>query len=452
MARLSDFKWRLAGLTILVMSACAAGFMYLQVDRFRNHADPDRARKKGLPIPVRTVVVADTEVKEPIGATAITHASQIANIQFGSSRGLNWPASDVRLKAVPIWSGVEVHKGQVLFEVNDQLFQENAKQAQAEFEAAKSDLASVKQAVAFNEKIRKLELASAESEVHYRTQDHENRRNEYDTIRKLHQTKAATDFQLYDIVSKFEKATFDKAEADKRLEKAKDAQIVGILHDQAELDKAKSKFEKSRVELGLAKHDLERCQVRSPLDGFAAMVTLVPGAEVQTSQQLTQILKIDPIFVVMDYPQERIDDLNLGQEAEVVLDSFPKETFHGKVVRILPQVNPQLRVLPVTIEVSNPQNRIKADVSGYVRLWKNKKVTTVPTTALMQQGSKAMAFRIEGGRARIREVRVGKQTKIGEQEIVEGLAPGDEVVIFNQYYLQDNDSVDTDWRKWARRD
>jgi RND family efflux transporter MFP subunit len=451
MALFSMPRWPLAGVGIVLLSACAVGFVYFKVDKIRDHADPERARAKGLPIPVRTVMVSESEAKEPIGATAITNGSQIASIQIGASRGFNWVVSDIRLKAVNVHNGSEVHKGQTLFVVDDTSFLEIIKQGKAELEAAKAEVAYLKEAISYNEKIRKLELASAQSELHFRTQDEQARHSEYDTIRRLQQTKAATDFQLFDILSKYEKAVFDKAEAEKRLEKAKDAQTVGILHDKAEYDKALARLEKVRVDLVLAQRDLERGNIRTPIDGFVNTLTVVPGAEVQVAQVLTQVLRLDPIFVVMDFPQERIDDVSIGQEAEVVLDSMPKETFHGKVTRILPQVNPQLRILPVTVEVSNPQNRIKADVSGYVRVWKNKKTTAIPAAAVIQQGSRAIVFCVKDGQAKIREVQPGNLVKVGEVE-VRGLKPGDEVVIFNQYYLQENDPVDTDWRKWARRD
>jgi len=192
-------------------------------------------------------------------------------------------------------------------------------------------------------------------------------------------------------------------------------------------------------------------------------VSIVPGQVVTSGTQLTQVFKLDPIYLRMDFPQERLDDLYLGQEADVVLDSFPKETFHGKVLRISPQVNSALRVLPVVIELANPTNRIKTGISSYVRLKVRKKALTVPATALLQQEGKSMVFRVEEGRARIREVETARLAEMGSVEVRNGLTSGDEVVIFHAFYaywgnltgknayLQDNDRVDVDWRKWTRR-
>jgi RND family efflux transporter MFP subunit len=155
----------------------------------------------------------------------------------------------------------------------------------------------------------------------------------------------------------------------------------------------------------------------------------------------------------MDYPQERIGELAIGQEAEVVVDSFPRETFKGKVVVSLPQVNPLTRTLPVYIEVSNPGGRIRTGVSGFSRISVSAPQTiVVPSSAVIQDKTRAMVFCIEGGHARIRSVVPGHVVENGRWEVLEGLSPGDEVVIFGNKDLRDGDAVDTDWQTWSRRE
>jgi multidrug efflux pump subunit AcrA (membrane-fusion protein) len=160
-----------------------------------------------------------------------------------------------------------------------------------------------------------------------------------------------------------------------------------------------------------------------------------------------------------------MDEVAVGQTAEVMLDAYRGETFTGKVVRTSPQVNPQLRVFAVVVELSNSNHRIRPGISGFARLRSMRKTKTVPAAAVIQHAAKSMVFRVENGRARLREVRTGTTLDSGMVAITEGLDRGDEVVVYysNFYrhwgeltsldaYLQDNDLVDADWRKWARRD
>jgi RND family efflux transporter MFP subunit len=258
------------------------------------------------------------------------------------------------------------------------------------------------------------------------------------------------------------------AKTQRALENAKSESILGPLHDQESLSKAQSALAVARVHLAQAQKEAEECLVKAPLDGLVDSLTLVPGQKVKAYSSLAHLLKIDPILVKMDFPQERLGDIAPGQAAEVVLDSFPGETFPGKVVRILPKVDSHARVLPVFIQVDNAKHRLRPGVTGFARIRSSKRAVLAPAAAVISRGNRAMVFRVEGGRAQVCEVRPGAALKTGMVEICStqdgrGLKPGDEVVIYTNFYgdsgylvrddavLQDGDPVDTNWRRWARR-
>jgi RND family efflux transporter MFP subunit len=155
----------------------------------------------------------------------------------------------------------------------------------------------------------------------------------------------------------------------------------------------------------------------------------------------------------MDYPMERIDTLDVGQPAEVSLDAFGQETFSGKVIRIAPVVSTKTRVLPVIVEVANPGNRIRAGISGFVRVMSVKpSATTIPSVAVIKKQEKAMVICVEDSRAKLREVQTGPVIQAGHIEILDGLDSGEEVIVFGQDAVQENDVVNADWREWTRRD
>ena len=157
---------------------------------------------------------------------------------------------------------------------------------------------------------------------------------------------------------------------------------------------------------------------------------MVLGEQVSSAKEFARIVTLDPIHVRVDFPQERVDDVFIGQLAEVVLDSFPQETFEAKVIRISPRVDSSTRVLAVVLEMPNPKNRIKAGISAFARLKVSKPyVTAVPATAIVHRGSKAVVFRIVDGRAKLREVEIGNSDVNSRLEVRSGLAPGDTVVV-----------------------
>jgi RND family efflux transporter MFP subunit len=427
--------------------------------------DPSRARKQGRPIPVRTAQVTAGPIEQTIGATAITAASHECVIRaLAQSRGLN--TTDIILKAVRVREGDHVHQGQVLFEIEDDVRGNVVKQREAALAAAKAELERVKQAVAYNHRIRNLDLASAEANLKYRTEDLDNRKQALDIFAQLRRDKAANVLEYQDARSKHAQARFDLSEAERILQRAQDALSVGLLRDKEDVAKSESNVVAAAIDFEEGQRDVAWCQIKSALDGFIdSKVDVVAGQVLAVTSGLARVIQLNPIHVRLDFPQERMGDVFVGQKAEVVLDSFPKETFAGTVVRISPIVNPQLRVFPVVVELPNPDYRIKAGISGFVRVHVTKTATTVPSTAVIQHGTKAMVFRVEDGRARLREVRCKHLAELGALEVTDGLRAGDEVVIYhsNFYrhwgelgkrdcYLQDNDPVDVDWRKWARRE
>ena len=209
----------------------------------------------------------------------------------------------------------------------------------------------------------------------------------------------------------------------------------------------------AELELGLARRDLELCLVSSPLAGVIHELDVVPMMRLSGNQRLATVHQLDPIHIQMDYPMERIDELTLGQEAEVVLDAFSQEKFAGTVVQISPVVATKTRVLPVTIEVPNPNNRIRAGISGFARLSVDRPaVTAVPTVAVIQNDEKAMVVRVVEDRAQLHEVRTGSVTRAGYVEVIDGLESGDEVLVYGQGDVEDEEILNVDWRAWTRRE
>jgi membrane fusion protein (multidrug efflux system) len=263
-----------------------------------------------------------------------------------------------------------------------------------------------------------------------------------------------------DVLFEFEPLLFELTvqQREAMLEKAREVlSTMKDLHSKKaasglQLTEADVAVETAQLELGLAKEDLDLCVVKSPLDGVVDSVSIVPQMRVGGGSVLAMVHQLDPILVQMDYPMERIDSLAVGQTAEVVLDAFPQETFEGKVARILPIVSTKTRVLPVIIEIANPENRVRAGISGFARISGDKtKATVVPNVAVIKKDRKSMVFCVEENRARIREVTTGPVVAAGEVEILAGLNPGEEVIIYGQDSVREHDLVNVNWQQWARR-
>lgn len=244
-----------------------------------------------------------------------------------------------------------------------------------------------------------------------------------------------------------------------QLEMAKqELEVMTKLHSRnaasgLELATAGVAVKSAEVALGLAERDLELCSVQSPLNGVIESIDVAPQMRLGGDASLAVIHQLDPIYVQMDYPMECCDTLAVGQTAEIILDAFPQEKFTGKVARILPTVATKTRVLPVLVEVANPNNRIRAGISGYVRIaGETSSGTAIPSIAVIKKKQKAMVVRVEDNRAKIQEVRTSPVVQAGYVEVLDGVNMGDEIVVYGQDAVRENDVVNADWQQWSQRD
>jgi membrane fusion protein (multidrug efflux system) len=219
-----------------------------------------------------------------------------------------------------------------------------------------------------------------------------------------------------------------------------------------EVKNAEVAVKTAELQLGLAMRDLELCKVTSPINGVVELMDAAPQMRLGGQAELAVIHQLDPIYVQMDYPMERCDSLVEGQTAEIVLDAFPQDKFTGTVVRVSPVVSTKTRVLPVLIEIANPDNRIRAGIAGYARVACAKASgTAVPSIAVIKNQQKAMVVRVENNRARLQEVRTGGVVQAGYVEVLDGLKSGDEIVVYGQDVVKDNDIVNAEWQEWSGR-
>jgi len=435
---------------VLAVALLGAGRYYAMASRAMDQSDPTRARGKQLPVPVRTTRVTSGPVTTVVGATAVAVASEKVMIRIGPSRRV--AEYNPVLCAVRVHDGSRVKAGQVLFELDPSEFELAVTQKREAEEAALAQLARSNAGVTENAKVRVSELENAAEEVRARTADVAYRKEDADRNERLYQRQNASLHERLETASAYVEALADLTEARVREDRAKAEMVVGPLKDRQAVESAENAVQLAKLRLALAENDLAGCKIRSPIEGYVDKVRVAKGQKIDMLTSLALVLKVDPIHVKLDFPQERIDALAVGQSAEVVFDTFPQETFQAKVVRIPVQVDTQNRAIPAIVELANPGHRIRPGVSAYARVHVSRRTTTAPAVSVIRLDTNAMAFVVQEGRARIRKVRTGPVVETGVVEVVEGLKEGDEVVIYGQQHLRENDRVNTNWREWSRRE
>ncbi|MHC4405903.1 MAG: efflux RND transporter periplasmic adaptor subunit [Planctomycetota bacterium] len=171
-----------------------------------------------------------------------------------------------------------------------------------------------------------------------------------------------------------------------------------LLHQVGSLKRKLAFFgltEKEIVELeqiDLAQKDAEAnllaaVPIRAPAAGWIVGFHVVPGQVVRPEDQLFEVHDLSKVWVKGYVFERDAAQVAVGQPARVTFSAFPDLEAIGKVVRIAPMMDDNERVLPVWVEVDNPDRLLKEGMLARVAVLAHATVADsgTATTARLQQ-------------------------------------------------------------------
>jgi cobalt-zinc-cadmium efflux system membrane fusion protein len=252
--------------------------------------------------------------------------------------------------------------------------------------------------------------------------------------------------QSPDVTAAFDtymKAANDEKMAHRAFERADDLFKHGAI-SQAQLEQAEDTAKDAAADLNAAEEQLKTLGVDSkhpsnilpvyaPIGGVivAQNVTQSAAAGVTLSGSATAftIADLSTVWVVADVFENDIPKLQLGQQAKIKINAFPDRPLSGRIGDIGPILDPTIRTAKVRIEVANP-GFLKLGMFASVTFTGKTKEThaVVPAEAVLHLHDRDWVFLPAGANQFKRnEVRTGRMIDGNRQEILSGLAPGQQV-------------------------
>jgi cobalt-zinc-cadmium efflux system membrane fusion protein len=240
------------------------------------------------------------------------------------------------------------------------------------------------------------------------------------------------------------KAVADEQFANKALVRAQDLFQHGAI-SQAMLDQAEDAEKDAKADLTAAEQQLKIfgvdkdhpspiVNVYAPTSGVvvAQNVTNAAATGVTLSGSATAftIADLSRVWILCDVYENDLPRVQVGQEAQIRLTSYPGKLLTGRVSDIGPVLDPTIRTAKVRIEVTNP-GILRLGMFANATLLTRKLVThaTVPATAILHLHDREWAFMPAGQKQFKRiEVNGGDMLPSGQQVVLSGLKPGDKVV------------------------
>ncbi|MEJ5068444.1 efflux RND transporter periplasmic adaptor subunit [Enterobacter sp. MYb186] len=184
--------------------------------------------------------------------------------------------------------------------------------------------------------------------------------------------------------------------------------------------------------------------LRAQQAGYVAKLDVREGAQVAAMTALFEMARLDPVWLVVDYPQSQAQALSVGSEMVATSESFPGMRFQGRVSELLPQMDIATRTLKARILVDNPQQQLKPGMFLTVSRAQSaagEPVLVVPEEAVIDTGnSKRLLLASGNGYFQPVNVETGL-TAQGWTEIRSGVQEGDEVVTSGQFLIDSEASL-----------
>lgn len=219
----------------------------------------------------------------------------------------------------------------------------------------------------------------------------------------------------------------------------------------ARLALAGEQVRSANARLEVARQDVENCTIRAPFSGIAVskdaqvgeMVSPISAGGGFTRTGIATIVDMESLEIEVDVNEAYIAKVSIGQAVEATLDAYPGWQLPCKVRTIIPTADRQKATVKVRIAFAELDHRILPDMGVKVSFLSGEDLASqsgvralIPRQAVRETGGRQVVFQYQEGKLVMRGVTVGEK-RVSEIEILEGVSPGDRVVVSDLSKLRD---------------
>jgi RND family efflux transporter MFP subunit len=222
-----------------------------------------------------------------------------------------------------------------------------------------------------------------------------------------------------------------------------DAAQTGYDALQSKLKLSMAQVEQRESLLKSARIRLDYTVLTAPHSGFVGERFVDEGSLLASNAPVLSVVGLDTVIVRTTIPERDYGRISAGLPAEIEVDAFPSQRFHGTVSRIAPVLEEDARVAPMEIEIENGDATLKPGMFARVSVVLEEKehAQLVPGRAIATRNGEKGVFIVKNNEtvARYIPVRIG----IANRELTEIVSPELEgsVVTLGHHLLQHGSAV-----------
>jgi membrane fusion protein, multidrug efflux system len=242
------------------------------------------------------------------------------------------------LSEVPVDDNEAVKAGAVLGRIDPRDYQTALDQARANVAAAQASINTLNQQIAQQKLVveqDRQQVVAVQAALVFSQQDFQRYTHlattGYGTVQRAQQAQA-------DITEKQAALRHDTTVV------AAAERQIGVFEGQ--LAQADATLAQQRAMEHQAELNLSYTTITAPVDGTVGVRTLRVGQYVQAGTQLMAVAPLQAVYVVANYKETQLTDVQPGQRVTIDIDTFPGTKVHGHVDSLAPASGQEFALLP----------------------------------------------------------------------------------------------------------
>lgn len=236
------------------------------------------------------------------------------------------------------------------------------------------------------------------------------------------------------------KASEDYELAKDKLELVTDRERQDSLYRSVQIAQMHESLENMRLNMNMIRRRKENLSVKAPISGELGLLDVELGQSVAAGAKIGQINNLDSYKIEAQIDEHYIDRVAPGLEATFERQN---EKYSSVIRKVYPEVRDGKFKADFRFEGQQPEN-IRTGQTYYLnlQLGQSAEAILIPRGSFYQNtgGKWVYVLNADGTKATKRSVRIGRQNP-QYYEVLEGLAPGDKVIISAYDSFGDKDEL-----------
>ncbi len=211
------------------------------------------------------------------------------------------------------------------------------------------------------------------------------------------------------------------------------------------VDQAELAWKSAQVNLISAREMYAGAECRTPLSGMVLSRHMELYDELSPGDATFTVADVSSIKIKIGIPESEIAGIRPGNKAEIFLDIYPGDSWHGELSAMDRQVSSQTLTFTGEVFINNNEGILSPGMTAKVRLVRRilKDSIVVPAGAVLNDGTESYIMLADGDRAQRKTVTPGASD--GENTVISlngSSNTSDEIIIEGNHLVSDGGSIE----------